>query len=309
MDFEVKIDALPEVFGGYKLDPGGMGYILDKAVPTLEDLQFQWGLELAKKSRESQQTALKKQMAWDQQRESGDRLAREGANELDDKIDQTLSNLLQGLETFSNYPEGHDKREIADELIAEYFPSGVFPITSKTYINQQAHVRELVGQLRDNHRAELEELSLADLVDQLGGMNEEFGERLDPQTDEVTYDEVRAARAEAEQDFYHFLAAVLAEYGDDMETLNEVLEPYVEVNTRISRHMSRGGTNSRVDPESGEPVEPTDGESPRDGGSPNDGGAPNDGEAPTDGGQPTDGESTDGESTDGESTGDGESQG
>ncbi len=276
-DLGDKIDQLPALFVGYKLDPGGIEYILNETVPTLEELQFQRGLELAKKAREAQKRALGKQYSWDQ-RKSGDPLARDGAKELDDRIDQTLSSLLQGLQTFATFPEGNDKRRIAEELISEYFPRGVFPITSKTYINQRAHVGKLVGQLRDHHRSELEKLALAELVDELADLNEQFGERLNPQNDDVSYDEVRAARSEAEEAFYEFFAAVVGEYGDDLETLNEVIRPYLEVNTRIRRHLKRGGTKPQVDPESGEPIEPTDGESS--GESRNDGGSSDDGEQP-----------------------------
>lgn len=292
-ELEDGVDRTPDLFVGYKLDPGGIKYILDEMIEAIKRLDFERGLELAKEARAAQRHALEMQIAWDQKKTS-DKLAREGANEVDDQIDQTLSKLLQGLRTFAGFPEGNEKRRIAQEMIDQYFPQGVFPITSKSFINQHAHVDKLVGRLQDEHTQDLERLAMAELVDELAELNEEFGERLNPQ-DEISYDEVRAARAEAENAFYQFFAAVVGEFGDDMETLNEVLRPYVEVNNRIRRHMSRGGTQTQVDPDSGEPVE-SNGSEPS-----------GDGEAPTDGGSPTDGESTgDGESpTDGDSPGDG----
>jgi hypothetical protein len=296
------VDRTPDLFVGYELDPGGIKYILDEMIEAINRLDFQRGLELAKEARAAQQNALAKQIAWDQAKTS-DKLAREGANELDDQIDQTLSKLLQGLRTFAGFPEGNDKRRIAQEMIDEYFPQGVFPITSKKFINQHAHVEKLVGELQDEHTQDLERLAMVELVDELAELNEEFGERLNPQND-VSYDEVRAARAEAESTFFRFFAAVVGEYGDDMETLNEVLRPYVEVNNRIRRHMSRGGTQGKVDPDSGEPVESNGGESSGGGEAPNDGGSPTDGESTSDGESPTDGDSSGdgGSSTDGGSS-------
>lgn len=266
----VKVDELAAIFIGYGLDPAAIKYILDEMAGPLERLQFQRGLELLKEAREDQERALADQIAWDR-RKKEDSLSRKAAGEVDNEIDRTLGNLLSGLETFADFPEGSDRREIARELIEEYFPNGVYPITTKTYINQHGHVEELVGELQANHRPELEELSMDELVDNLEELNEEFGDRLNPELEEVTYDEVRASRKRAEESFYELFAAVVGRYSDDLETLNEVIRPYLEVNNRIRRHMTRSGRKPPVDPESGEPVEPGEG-SQGDGTTPNDGG-------------------------------------
>ncbi len=300
----VKLEDVSNIFVGYGLDPSGFKYILDEMLGPLERLQFQRGLELAKEAREAQEKALADQIAWDR-RKKRDKLSREGANDLDNEIDRTLGNLLSGLETFASFPEGSDKRESAREMIDKYFPNGVHPITTKSYIDQHAHVEKVVGELQDNHRSALESLSMEDLVDELESLNQEFGDRLNPEPDEITYDEVRESRKRAEEAFFELFAAVVGEYADDLEKLNEVIRPYLEVNSRIRRHMTRGGRKPGVDPESGEPVDPGQGGTNDGRGAPNDGGSPTDGDDNDGGGTTPDDESTNdgGSSTDGEPQG------
>lgn len=305
----MELERLSDLFADYDLDPGGMIHIVDEMVPMLERLGFQRGLKLADRASDGLEKALEKEYGWKQQQQS-DHLRRQGAAELDNKIDKTLSNLLQGLETYAQFPEGSDKREVAEELIGEFFGNGVYPITSQTFMSQQAHVAQLVDKFQNDYEDEFELLGFAELVDKLGEMNEEFGSLLRNE-DAIQYDEVRAARTDAQDAFYEFLVAVIGEYGRDMETLKQLLDPYLQVNERIRRHARRsGGETPPIDPDSGEPVDPDGGGgAPTDGGSPSEGDSPNNGETrpdgdgtsenetPNDGQPPTDDGTSDGDGT------------
>jgi hypothetical protein len=97
--------------------------------------------------------------------------------------------------------------------------------------------------------------------------------------DLVSYDEVEAAHTEAQNPFHGLVAQVMADYYEEMETFNRIMEPVWEQTERTRRGYQRRGEAPPVDPESGEPLEPTgegdnpDGEGQPDGGtnSPGDG--------------------------------------
>lgn len=130
------------------------------------------------------------------------------------------------------------------------------------------------------------------LVEHLDNINDEFGEKLAPADNEVTYDEVESAKSEAEDAFHLLVARVMAEFGDDMEAFNEIAEPIRDQSERTRRHFNHRGTIPEVDPETGEPVDPieeTEEEEPQ-----------NDGETDTDGETDLDGESETDNETDGE---------
>ena len=95
------------------------------------------------------------------------------------------------------------------------------------------------------------------LVEQLESLNDEFGGRLEPHRDGVSYDEVETAYVELEDAFHRLLITVMHDYCTDMETLNEVLSPVQDQTERTRRHLTTRGSIPEVDPETGEPIENT----------------------------------------------------
>lgn len=293
------LERLAEIFDFYRFGLGALTYCVTQMRDTLERLGFEKGVEYADRAKQRLDEAADKKYAYkqDQTREPLER--QEGAQEIDDEIDQSLSNLLQGLQVFTSLPEGTEKRTLAEEVIEDLFPEGVYPITSETFHNQNLMVDKVTNRLRNDYQRHLQTLGLTEIVDQIEDLNTEFTGLLEPENEGVDYDEVRAAHTEAEDAFHRLVAVVIGEYTDDMETLNEVMRPVLEQTERTRRHMKRRGTVPPADPESGESVTP-DNQDPTDRGSP-DGGSPNDGESAegessTEGGSPNDGDS----STDGD---------
>ncbi|MFB6351312.1 MAG: DUF6261 family protein [Bradymonadaceae bacterium] len=231
-----------------------------------------------------------------------DPLRREGAKSHDDQIDRALSQLADTAERFAEMEVDTDTSRLAGELSDDLFPNGVYHVTSKSFDDQHIAVDELLNRLTNSYTQHVEALNLSPLVERLRELNEEFGNKLAPQTDQVDYDEVESATVEAEDAFHLLVARIMADYGDDMETFNRILQPLHEQTERTRRHFNRRGSIPEVDPETGEPVEP-DGQT--DNNPQNDGGENTNTDGETDNQSDTDTEN-DG-NTDSENNPDGES--
>jgi hypothetical protein len=307
------IERLADMFDFYRFGLGALAYCVTQMRDTLDRLGFQKGVEYAERAKQRIDEALDKKYAWKQEKTREPTERQEGVQKIDDELDQTLSQLLNGLQVFAGMSEGTEKRRLAEEVIEDLFPEGVYPITSEKFRNQHQLVDKVTNRLRNRYMNHLETMSLTELVDDIEELNEEFGSRLAPDRNGVEYDEVQAAHKEAEDAFHRLVAVVVGEYAEDMETLNEVMTPVIEQTARTRRYMKRRGSVPPADPESGESVDPDD-QAPTDGGSPddespddegtsNDGGSPqdessNDGGSPNDDGTPRDGNSPDDEPSD-----------
>lgn len=285
-----KVERFPDWFNLYKISLGAIAYCLAEMMGILEDLGNQEAVEVAREAKVKQERASDMKLQWEQQRDE-DPLRSEDATKIDNKIDSTLSNILQIAEGFAEAEMETEQKRLADEFVGDLFASGVFPITSKPFHDQHEAVNRLLDQIEDGYTEHLEKLNLQRLVGQLRELNDEFSQRLgSTQADRIEYDEVEAATVEAEDAFYKLLVKVMHDYADDMETFNEVVYPLREQLEWTRRHMKRRGTVPEIDPDSGEPVdENADGESGGQGesGPQHDGGPEDD---PRNEGHPTDGD-------------------
>lgn len=269
-------ESISETNPLYAKKPGGVGYCGRNMRPMLEELGFERALEHLETVMALQEKAIELRYHWKQGKSRDMRLP-EGTQELDDKIDGTVSSLVEAAQAFTNLPDDSDKCQCAEQLLDGLFPEGVFPITSSKFTEQHADVEHLIEKMNGEYADHVDTLGIRDLVDQLASLNDEFGRRLEPDEDGVSYDEVQAARKECEEAFNELVAMIIGKYATDLETLNEILEPVHEIEERTRRYMKRRGTIPEIDEENGEPVE--------DGGEPTE---PTDSQDPTDG----DGEST-----------------
>jgi hypothetical protein len=270
-----RIERISVVLKILQLSLGAIAYCLSQMEPMLRELGNDEALQRLEQAREAHEVARGIKYDWKQQKRQAE-LARKGAVELDNEIDQTLSTLQKALEAFADLNGESERKRLAEELLGELFPSGVYPITSQSFDVQQDDVDELLERLRGPFAEHVQKLGVQEHVDQLAELNQEFGEKLDMDNDEISYDQVQAKYKEAEDAFHGLLVKVLSDYHDDMETLNEVLEPVRKQSKRARRNAQRRGGPQ----ESGEPVDPEgEGTSPTDD-SEND----TDGETETDGG-------------------------
>jgi hypothetical protein len=286
--------------------------MLGKLITIFTELGDDDGVALAEKAEQKVERAQQLQYDWEKQ-EQADPLALKGGRELDSKIDDTLGSLSDSVRSYADIETDSELTRLADELVEDLFPNGVFHITSKTYESQHATVEQLTDRMRSEYAEHIEELRLEPIIARIEELNAEFGELLDSAGDDVQYDEVEEAKVEAQDAFHMVVGHLLCTYGDDRETFQRVMAPINEQSRRTRRQIQRRGTIPPVDPESGEPVDPEgEGENPSDGsGGQTDGGQNDGGQSDgsqNDGGENSDGQNNGGQSDDGSGTNDGESE-
>jgi hypothetical protein len=248
-----KYEGVRDLTNIYQFPLGALMYCIVRLREVLQALNDSKAVEQCNEVEAKIERARTIQYDYEKQKNQ-DSMRREGAKELDNEIDQTLSSISNVAEEFASVDDGETGR-LADELRQDLFPSGVFHITSKSFDEQHLTVDELLERLNGEYDEHVEKLSLRTMVDRLEELNEEFGEVLDPASDHIEYDEVEAAKVEAEEAFNLLVARIMADYGEDMETFNRIMEPVREQSEWARRQYRRRGTVPPVDPESGEPIE------------------------------------------------------
>lgn len=251
-----------EMLDIYKHPIGAIGFIVMRMLERLERLGNQQAVEIARRAREKQKKANALQYDWEQQKKE-DPITNEEAQQLDDRIDATLTSLKTGAEVFTTIEQQTEQKQLAEEFLDGLFADGVYPITSQRFTVQHSMVDHLVSRLDGEFSEHVDRLNLRALVDQLARLNDEFGEALRFDIEQVEYAEVEAAYDEAEEAFHKLLIQVMCDYKDDLETFDEVIAPFKEQEERTRRMLKRRANLPEIDPETGEPIdetEPTSGE-------------------------------------------------
>ena len=250
----MRVERLADFLDLYKFSLGSIGYCVQQMRQTLSEIGNNEAVELADRAAQKHQAARAMEYDWEQQKKK-DPLERKGTQEIDNRIDGTLSHILKTAEGYADLEVDRHKSQLADEFLEQLFPSGVYPITSKPFDDQHTTVNELIERLEGPFAEHVEAMSLGGLVEQLETYNERFGAELEPTRDSITYDEVQSAYTEAEDAFHQLVVQVMADYGGDTDQLNEVLSPLTEQTARTKRHLQSRGTMPEIDPETGEPVD------------------------------------------------------
>lgn len=279
-----------------QMDPSAQRYCLNNLDPMVADLDNERLREQLVEAMELNKRAGEMELAYKTDKQTRSEARNEAAS-IDDKVDRTLSSISNIVGRNAEMERDCRARRLARELREEFFPTGVYHLTSAKFDEQHMNVADLLEQLRAGFDEHIQNLGLQPMVRTLEDLNEEFGTQLDLANadDTVTYDELRAARGEAREAFHKVVFMIFGDYVNEPEIREKLLEPIENQHELIGRYHRRNGEPPTVDDETGEPVEPTD--EPRDDGQPDesDGGG-----GPTDGGQPRD------ENESGDSEGDGE---
>ena len=257
-------ERLADYLDLYQFSLGSLAYCVERMRATLREWDNEEAVALADEADRKNRAARRLQYDWEL-RKNTDPLERDGAAELDNRIDKMLSRILSTIENFAALGDGSEKGRLADELLEDLFPSGVYPITSKPFTDQHATINMLLGRLEDSYARHVDVLGLDPFVRRLAELNREFRTRLRPTRELLTYDEVESAFLEAQNAFHRLVVKVMGDYCRDFDKVQTVLEPVDQQTERTRRHLKRRGTIPEVDPESGEPVdEEGDSESPDD---------------------------------------------
>lgn len=182
--------------------------------------------------------------------------ARRKAAERDVQIDRTIGQIHDVIKAFASMEGDSPSKQAAQTLQKELFEQGVAPIVFETFETQHTLVNELIERLRNHHVSEVDALGLTPLVDNLERLNAAFGREIDVTNREaLTFDQVQAARGEAEDGFHRVVFRIFGTYIDDDSTRDSLLASVFDQNERIARYQKRRGTSPVVDPETGEVVD------------------------------------------------------
>jgi hypothetical protein len=266
------------------MDPSNQRYCLNKLDPMVADLDNERLREQLVEAMELNERAGEMELAYKTDKQTRSE-ARNQAAAIDDKVDRTLSSIHDIIDNNAEMDRECRARSLARELREEFFPTGVYHLTSAKFDEQHMNVEDLLDQLQTGFSEHVQKLGLEPMVETLAELNEEFGRQLDlaEADDSVTYDEVQEARSEAREAFHKVVFMIFGDYANQPETREKLLEPIENQHELIGRYHRRNGEPPTVDEENGEPVEPTD--QPRNEGEPDEsdgGGGSNDGGQPRD---------------------------
>lgn len=256
--------TLEERLAMYQPKVSSMQYSTSEVKRKLSDYDDQRLEEIVQEAVEDIDHAAELEFAWNTSK-SARSDARAGSVETDNKIDRTISSIHRVAKAIADAPGESTKKEYAQRLVDEVFPEGVYPITSVEFQEQRMHVDELLEKLTGEYADCIDALGLNDELATLQDLQETFREQLSMVDHEaVTFDQVQAARVEARESFYRMVAVIMGNYCDQPEAFRDLMEPIDQQQEKIERYVTRRGEIPEMDPESGEPSEPTPDESPED---------------------------------------------
>lgn len=194
---------------------------------------------------------------WNQAKVSGPVRRRE-AVQIDVKIDRTLGQIHTIIETYAETEVESPQRQAARTLKKHVLPRGVFPITSLKYEAQHAAVGEFIDRCDNEFPDQINTLGLTGLLTTTRELNDDFGRLLAIHDDQITFDEVLAARSTAEASYARVLMAVMVETFGQPELRQDLLSAFKDQQARIANYRKRRGASPTIDPDTGEPIDAQD---------------------------------------------------
>jgi hypothetical protein len=168
-------------------------------------------------------------------------------------IHSSLANNVGGLD------ENAAAASASQRILEQIFPQGVKPIISLPFEDQLAVNDVIISRLKEDLREDADRASVGHFVQRLESLNDEFREELrKPQTKEIDYEELVAARDKGNLNVRYYVASVLAAYppdGDDADQGVALLQPILEQSERMRQSRRGRRTPQDIDPDTGKEQE------------------------------------------------------
>ncbi|MDI1448049.1 hypothetical protein [Polyangium sp. 6x1] len=145
-------------------------------------------------------------------------------------------------------------------LLKELFPRGLFAVTSLPFVEELCEVERILAALESPTRAALvHELGLSRYVARLSDLVQQYRAALEkPLPPQVTFAEVKAARAEGQRRMLQLIAMIVGRYPSDEPADRAgraaLLGPILQQNEAIGQALRARRAADDVDPKTGEPV-------------------------------------------------------
>lgn len=251
------IGSLQQYLSLYQFPAGRLIYAMHLVLERAQTRGLDDVVTLAQAARVQGQETVRLERAWDRSR-SKSQGRRVAAAEVDAHVDRTLGGLANQLagfvHTFGDEPEGVAALAVQERI----FPLGAAAITTLSYENELAAAEQILSDLEGEYAGPVETLALGSFVDRLRRLLPTFRDALARETErEVSFSEVREARAMSQDALVRVVATVIAHHpGDDeadTQARQQLLGPVMSQNRRIQASLAnRRGRARDVDPETGE---------------------------------------------------------
>ena len=183
--------------------------------------------------------------------------------DLDNRADRLLGAIFRDCrDTSVTFRKDNPLRGQAAELVGELFPGGVQPFTQMTHVDQHAEMERLVEAFNGRFKEQVGALGLRPKVDELAQLTQEYGERLRARgvTKSVTYDDLRAADAEGQDNLLRIIARIIGQFSgkgdEDAAARTALIGPILQQQEEIRTYYRSRRSVRDVDPETGEEEAP-----------------------------------------------------
>jgi hypothetical protein len=206
-------------------------------------------------------STLEIEASWRRQKERSE--PQLDAMKLDWSIDRTLSSIDSVSQATMHAEEaGSDLIGRIETFRAEVYPGGVQSTTLLPHVEELSDVERIMGRLRGDLAPMVVELNLERFVVKLEDLVPKFKEALEKKPETISFDTVRAARAQGQRLMLQAVAIVIGTfYGDSAEHLearSALLRPVIEQDNQIQKYMRARRNIPDIDPLTGAP-EPEEG--------------------------------------------------
>jgi len=260
------VGSLQQYFNLYQFPTGRRLFAMRQVAEVAREAGVPQIAELAQSAVKQDLKTAELEAAWRRSRAKTEG-KRKRANDLDGQLDRTLGGMARQLgalvHTFGDQPIGPR----ASALLGHLFPEGAAAITTMSYENELAASEVILEDLTGPHANDAAALNLAPFVERLRTLLPEFRESLKQETTrEVSYDEVRQARATGQETMLRVVAKILGDFpgssAEDVQTRQSLLGPAMNQNRRIAEAFSRRRPVGDVNPETGEEEPEPEGSTP-----------------------------------------------
>jgi hypothetical protein len=189
---------------------------------------------------------------------------------IDGLVDRTLTAIRDGAVAQAEGADPNDDiSEKVERFLVALFPAGVQAVTSLPVVEELAAVDAIVTKLEGSHAAAVVELELTRLSKRLATLAIDYRAAQEaPATTELSFDTVRAARAQGHEHLLQAVALIVGRYysttDEHVAARSTLLAPILKQNEAIRLYLRARRAVEDVDPETGEidPNAPNSGELP-----------------------------------------------
>lgn len=260
--------SLQQYFSLYQFPTGRCLFAMREVAERAASLGLTAIQTLAEQAVEQAQRTAALEAGWRRSR-STEVGRRKRAQQVDAELDRCLGGIVKHLDGLV-HTFGHDGVGArAGELLASVLPEGAAAITHMSYENELAAAEIVLRELKETHAETVLALGMTPHLERLGLLVGQYREALKEESArEISFDQIREARADGQEAMLRVVAKVLVELGgtsaEQTAQRQQLLAPIQAQNRRLAERYSKRRGPSDIDPitgqelsdEEGTPAEP-----------------------------------------------------